>query len=257
MKTLNVIFAIVAMFLSACGVDTSSCKTNPNSVACQPDTTPVAKTEDKGMGAAGNYFAFEGYVSPLNISVNNTSYVDSEDFYSHEVVRLRTEAAKSFPEYTLFFDATVGLKNFKNGMSVFLVASNDEGVASEAVVDGQGKFSFNLLADSVTKEDLYTVRASKRISVRMVKAGETDIRMCYNLYAEVSTTLTKSVILKKFATTPTEYNCEANAAANEGIQLPTVNKITDKAQAPVPVVAPATKPLTDKEVAAIEEEQAN
>lgn len=257
MKTLNVILTLVVMFLNACGTDTNNCTKNSNDASCQ--VAAPTKTEDnKGMGAIGNYFAFEGYVSPLNISVNGTSYVDSEDFYSHEVVRLRTEAKKAYPEYVVFFDANVGLKNFKKGMSVYLVATNEEGVASESVVDGEGKFSFNLLADSVTKEDMYTVRASKRISVRLVKEGEAEIKMCYNLYAETETTLTKSVILKKFATTPTEYNCEAGVEANEGIQLPTVNKITDKEmQAPAAEAAPETHPLTDKEVAAIKEEQAN
>lgn len=219
MKALNVIFVIVAMFLTACGADTNNCNTNPNDAACQA-AAPAETKDSKNMGAVGDYFAFEGYVSPLNITVNNTSYVDSEDFYSHEVVRLRKEAAAAYPEHVVYFDATVGLRNFKKGMSVFLVATNDEGVASESVVDGEGKFSFNLLADSVTKEDMYTVRASKRISVRLVKQGEPEIKMCYNLYAEVETTLTKSVILKKFATTPTEYNCEAGVERSEGIQLP-------------------------------------
>jgi len=253
MKTLNLLLALVAvMIFSACGTSTD-CTTNPNNTACQTPASSDTK-DSKGMGAIGNYFAFEGYVSPLNISVNGTSYVDSEDFYSHEVVRLRAEAAKTYPEHKLSFDANVGLRNFKKGMSVFLVATNDEGVASESVVDGEGKFSFNLLADSVTKEDMYTVRASKRISVSLIKEGEAEIKMCYNLYAETETTLTKSVILKKFATTQTEYNCEASVEASDGIQLP-VNKAV---QAPMDAEVPPTPvAYPGKEAADLAEEQAN
>ena len=221
-KTLLTI--LVSMFTFAtmigCGADPATDTSKCTDGKC-PEDSKAANTKNKStvsnaMGAIGDYFQFEGYISPLNISVNGKAFVDSEEFYTSEVQRLRKEAAIDYPDYQLRLDANVGLRDFKKNMAVFLVASSDVGVASEATVDTAGKFSFNLLADSVSMEDIYTLRASKRISVSLTK-GKEEIRMCYNLYAEREVTLTRSIILRNFSTTQTEYGCVPDS---RGIELP-------------------------------------
>ena len=220
MKT-NIITALVYVVLTitlfGCGT-ANQCTPSANNSCPAANAASTTSSSGTALDAQTKYVTFEGYITPLNITVDNVTYTDSEDFYTHEKQRLTADAAKSYPAYTLFFDANVGLQNFKQGISVFLVASSDAGVASESTVDGNGKFSFNLVADSVNKTDLYTIRADKRVSVRMVD-GEDEIKLCYNLYSEVDSTLTTSIILRKFVTTPTEYNCVANST-DGGIQLP-------------------------------------
>ena len=248
MRQLNQTALLIALFLMnatmiGCGTAAKECAdgTVQSSGVCPSDSTTSSTNPNKNkttnMGAVGDYLSFVGYISPLNISVNGKEYVDSEDFYTHEVQRLRDESAVTYPDYSLRFDANVGLRDFKKNMAVFLVASNDTGVASESNVDSAGKFSFNLLGDSVSVDDIYTLRATKRISVRLVK-GKEEIRMCYNLYAEAEVTLTKSVILRSFATSSTEYNCVPSA---EGIQLPRKANnmpVDQNADNNVPEVAP-------------------
>ena len=166
--------------------------------------------------ASGDYFNVDGYVSPINISVNGKQFKDSEDFYTQEMVRLQAEVKKEYAGYTLSFDAAVGLKNFKTGMYVFLVAENDNGVASESYVDGTGKFSF-MFDSKVEKKTMYTLRATKRIGLRLTK-GQEVIQWCYNMYAEKEMALeTSPVVLRNFATAVTQYQC---SDYNDGIQLP-------------------------------------
>ena len=218
MKTLFLACLVLLASMLGCGADpaTETSKCTDGKCPVEDNSTKNKTTVADPMGAVGDYFQFEGYISPLNISVNGKPFVDSEEFYTYEAQRLRKEAAVDYPDYTVRLDANVGLREFKKDFAVFLVAANDIGVASESQVDGAGKFSFNLLADSVSMEDRYTLRASKRITVKLVKGNE-EIRMCYNLYAESEVTLTRSVILRNFATTQTEFGC---VPSSEGIQLP-------------------------------------
>jgi len=159
-----------------------------------------------------------GYISPINISVNDTPYRDSEDFYTQELARLQKEVRKEYPDHKLSFDAAVGLRNFKAGMYVFLVASSENGIASESYVDSSGKFEFRFYDDvPVDKKALYTLRASKRIGLRLTN-GNDVITWCYNMYAEKEMALEANpVILRHFHTTITKYQCSDN---NQGIQIP-------------------------------------
>lgn len=176
------------------------------------------KAANAGLSNPSDYFSVEGYVSPISISVDGKSYKDSEDFYTQELRRLQVEVKKQYPDYSLSFDANVGLKNFKTGMYVFLVATNDVGVASEAYVNGTGKFIFTLESD-VDRTAEYTLRATKRIGLTLSKKGASPITWCYNMYAEKNVVLDgKSNVLRSFTTAVTEYEC---SDSNEsGISLP-------------------------------------
>ena len=187
----------MAVFLLGCGVDESKLQ----------QQKAQEENKQQSLTSSDEFFAVDGYVSPINISVNNQQYKDSEDFYTKEVDRLTESVHQKYPGYSLYFDADVGLQDFKQGLSVFLVASNDSGVASESSVDSRGKFTFNL-PSNVEKQDLYTLRASKRIGLRLVKDQDV-ISWCYNLFAEKEVSLDgKSVILRNFETNITSYKCE-------------------------------------------------
>jgi hypothetical protein len=171
------------------------------------------------------YFKVDGYISPLNISVNGKQYRDSEDFYTQELARLKAQVKKEYPNHELSFDAAVGLKNFKTGMYVFLAASGDNGVASESYVDSTGKFSFMFDSKEVNTKDMYLLRATKRIGLRLTK-GDEVISWCYNMYAEKEMALeTTPAILRSFETAITDYQC---SEPNEGIQLPAKDDESDK-----------------------------
>jgi len=207
---------MMVVFQVSCGsvqdsaLNGSKDKDNKNSSSNDPSA------EKDGQLLNGDYFNVDGYVSPINISVNNKQYRDSEDFYTQELKRLQSEVKKEYAGYQLSFDAAVGLKNFKTGMYVFLVAAGETGVASEAYVDSTGKFSF-MLDGKVDKKAMYTLRATKRIGLRLTK-GDEVISWCYNMYAEKEIALeTNPVVLRSFETAVTQYQCSEQ---NDGIQLP-------------------------------------
>jgi len=192
-----------------------SCGVVPNDII-----EKEGESESKSDSSANLFnggFNVDGYISPLNISVNGKQYKDSEDFYTQELARLQQQVKKEYPQHTLAFDAAVGLKNFKTGMYVFLAAASDSGIASESYVDSSGKFSF-AIGSEVDNKSQYLLRATKRIGLRLTKGTEV-IAWCYNMYAEKEIALESSpVILRNFETVVTEYQC---SEPSEGISLPT------------------------------------
>lgn len=211
MKTMLTAIIMMVVFQVSCGAAQDSALNGAK------DNNSNDPTDKNGqLLANGDYFNVDGYVSPINISVNGKQYRDSEDFYTQELKRLQAEVKKEYAGYQLSFDAAVGLKNFKTGMYVFLVAASDTGVASESYVDSTGKFSF-MLDGKVDQKAMYTLRATKRIGLRLTK-GEEVISWCYNMYAEKEIALeTNPVVLRSFETVVTQYQCSEQ---NDGIQLP-------------------------------------
>jgi len=204
------------------------CGTAP--VTSDPQATTSEQQQVTARGSqlsSGDYFMVEGYVSPINIGVDGKSYRDSEDFYTQELRRLQAMVKVQYPNYTLSFDAQVGLRNFKTGMYTFLVAADDIGVASESYVDSTGKFSFMLPGDT-DRNAQYTLRATKRIGLRLSKKGEATIAWCYNMFAEKNVALNgQSNVLRSFVTSITEYECSDTTG---GITLPE-NNITPEQEA--------------------------
>jgi len=196
---------LILILLVSCGVDPNALtEQQKQQEQQQQPLQPTSKL------TSSDFLLLEGYVSPINITVNNKAYRDSEDFYTQEVDRLTIDVHEKYPGYDLFFDADIGLQDFKLGLLVFLVASSDSGVASESAVDSKGKFTFSL-PSNVNKQDLYTLRASKRIGLRLVKDKQT-ISWCYNLFAENDSVIVdgKSIILRKWETNITNYKCTEN-----------------------------------------------
>ena len=210
MKTSLITSAMVSL-LVGCGTVPASQTAEDKAVADKAATASTATALNS------DYFSVEGYVTPIGISVDGKMYKDSEDFYTQEVRKLQADVLKSYPGYKLTFDAAVGLRNFKTGMYVFLVATNDVGVASEAYVNANGQFLFTI-DGSVDRKAEYTLRASKRIGLKLTKKGEETVSWCYNMYAEKNVALDgKPNILRNFTTSVTDYQCNVDA---EGITIP-------------------------------------
>ena len=208
MKTLT-IMSIIVFILTACGA------------AEMPSTSQGKDTTVKDLQPAEpaeQSIVINGYVSPININVDGVAYPDSEDFYTSEVDRLGKLVKQQYPNHTLFFDAEVGLKDFKQGLVAYMVSSGDVGVSDETPVDGRGQFRFNLPAKTDLTQN-YILRAYKRIGLRLEYKDDV-ITWCYNFYAEKNVIIEngKSMILRDFVTKITKYQC--TSAKTSGISLP-------------------------------------
>jgi len=179
-------------------------------------------------------YDFRGYVSPLNISVDNIMYADSEDFYTQEMARLNAEVAKTYPKYKLTFKGDIGLREFKRNLAVFLVATDDVGLALETSVDSEGSFYFGL-PESIDQDAFYTVRASKRISMYLVSDSGDTKTWCYNMWAEKDFVLSKlrHVVLREWHTTLTSYKCPESNYGSTAITLPYFEEPTPEKVKPI------------------------
>ena len=209
MKTLGNILITVALLLTGCGGDYMMTEEEK----AEFDAYQMEQEEREG------YFRLEGYVSPINIYVNDEYYADSEDFYTREIDRLQEMMSYDYPEYTLSFDADIGLKDFKRDLQAFMTPKNDRGIASETDVDDSGAFAFTLPRRISGTDDMYTIRISKRIGLRLTN-GEETIHQCYNFYAEknIHPTEHEPVLLRVFQTSLTKYKC--SDSSDNYISLP-------------------------------------
>lgn len=201
---------IIVMSLVSCG-----------DLPLEEEEGVLQQEQEQEMTTSSSSSVVSGYITPLSISVDGKQYMDSEDFYTKEINRLRVEVKEQYPDYELTFEADLGLRNFKSGMYVFLAASGDVGIASESYVNATGKFSFNI-DETVDLKLLYTLRATKRIGLKLVGKDkdikEEVIHWCYNMFAQKEIALENNpVVLRDFFTTVTEYQCQEGS---DGIQLP-------------------------------------
>jgi len=218
------LFMVVVFTVSCGGFQTDENKKLGPDGQPYDDSSAAALSEMKPLSVE-----VSGYVSPIKISVDGKPYDDGEDFYTQELGRLETLVTKEYPDYTFSFEADVGLRDLKQGLSVFMVSDND-GYADETSVDGKGRFSFYVPTEF--SKDNYLIRAYKRIGLRLTPSDETEkeIYWCYNMYAERSKTLDKAVVLRDFTTKITRYKC-STSTDKSGIQIPTNTKV--KAKDPV------------------------
>ena len=220
---------IVSMFLMlGCGSykdatkTTGSNETNSSTSASVPTPTVNAN----GLVEEGSYYKVSGYVSPIDIKVNATTYSDSEEFYTKELDNLTEQANAAYPGYDVTFNASLGLSDFITGMSVFLVAESNQGVASQTTVDGDGGFTF-MLNGPVDTNASYTLQGTKRMAVVLTK-DTTTVTWCYNLSAKANIALKNNpIILRNFTTSITKYEC---ANPNNGIVIPAPSKPVPAAQ---------------------------
>ena len=217
MKTLGNILITVAMLLTGCGGDYMMTEEEK----AEFDAYQMGQEEREG------YFRLEGYVSPINIYVNDEYYSDSEDFYTREIDRLQELMEDEYPDHVLSFDADIGLKDFKRDLQAFLTPKNDRGIASETDVDDSGAFTFTLPRRISGTDDMYTIRISKRIGLRLTN-GEETIHQCYNFYAEknIHPTENEPVLMRVFQTSLTKYKC--SDSSDNFISLPSRESSEDE-----------------------------
>lgn len=169
---------------------------------------------------------FKGYVvSAFDLQVDGESYLDMEDFYTKEVSQLPDKVFKAGYDssYEVSFEADIGFSDLWKDMTVTISTVNDRGYQGMSRVNSNGEFRINLPSDAI--EDEYKIRANKRISVVLRRADEI-IKICYNFSAmDTSAFLSESdkpVILSKFSTSLTKYEC--SAVSPTGIWIPSSEK---------------------------------
>jgi hypothetical protein len=227
MKT---IYTVIVMMVLGCGSVNDPTKKDATDTNKDAATAAVVTpSPTSSIVQEGSYFKVSGYVSPINITVNSVTYRNSEDFYTKELIKLTNEAKTSYPGYTLSFEGNLGLSNFITGMTVFLVSTGDQGVASQTTVDGMGKFTF-LIDGPIDTNAAYTLAGAKRIGMTLnPPKGSKDepISWCYNLEAETNIALKNNpIILRTFTTLVTQYQCNDS---NNDMSLPTNDAAQEEA----------------------------
>lgn len=192
-----------------------------NLVGCGAQLEDVnAKAKADGTENDGSAIKFQGYLmSAFDISVDGKQYDDSEDFYTQKVDELEEQKAEAgYGDYTVKFEASIGLDDIKQGMKVYVVPSESRGYAAETVIDYDGTFKVDFPAEA--QDGSVKVRANKRVNVKLSKGKET-VYWCYNFSAkEIGTKVDKNgkpIILDKFFTKLTKYKCQESTS---GITIP-------------------------------------
>ncbi len=174
---------------------------------------------------------FRGFVAKaFELEVDGETYLDMEDFYTKELARLpaKVRDAGYDPEYDVQFDAQLGLSDLWLGMTVYMSTAASSGYLGETEVMSDGQFSVALPVDAVN--DIYRVRANKRINVILTRGSEKR-KICYNFSAlDLSVPFTersKPIILNKFSTALTSYECQT-LPRGDGLAIPTTKTSVEK-----------------------------
>ena len=154
---------------------------------------------------------FKGYIqNAFKIEVNNKEYSDVEEYFTNQIDDLTELIEKAgYVGYKHEFIAEIGLEDLWNNMDVYISPKEQRGFLGKASIDNKGGFNINLPAEANDAE--YQVRANKRIGLRLSKADEIK-NVCYNFSAlDKSVSFSykeKPIILDKFKTSLTKYDCE-------------------------------------------------
>lgn len=214
-----------------------SCGDMQKEKTCQEDVTKCPKVE---AIKAEQYFYLNGsVVGAFEIEVDGQPYADIETFYSEENAKLNQKVIQAgYKGYTAQLDGKLGFRDLTNGMAVFVAPNDRRGYAAKTVVSSNDTFSLRF--PEAAAHDVYKVKATKRINVKLTKpikknddkdssvsladTAETEVKLlCYNFsaidvavsYEEVN----KPVILSSFETKLTDYACE-DVKPSETLQIP-------------------------------------
>lgn len=199
-----------ALFLAALALATVGCGRETDSAvadAIRGTASDPAVADD----TQNSYL--KGAVTPaFELTVDGESYRDSEDFYTAELERLPSKIEAAGIDLTgleVRFAAKVGLTDLPKGMTVHAIAQGIQGTAGMASVRSDGTFAIPL---PKTKEPLTVqVRATKRISIELVRGQKVEKKFCYTLSAQKSgLKATEFLVLSDFQTSLTKYECSTN-----------------------------------------------
>jgi len=221
----NLTTLVLAMTLGACSV--APYEGEKKEVKAEATGEPAATTKEEDPALLGQAIMLKGYISSaFDISVDGQHYDDSEDFYSKQIDVLEKQKNDGgYSEYSLEFEAEVGLGELKNSMEVFVVATADQGFAGETIVLYDGTWEVKLPPE--VKGDSFQVRANKRVGVRLTGPTGQVVEWCYNFYGIKMLNLddkTKPIILKNFKTKLTKYRCPLSSKSILGIPSKKVAK---------------------------------
>lgn len=209
MKTLlHIIFAITA--LVGCGIHLD----DPKSQETAQTTEQIEEKEETLVYSEPQPVYLKGSVSAgFNITVDGQTYEDSEDFYTKQIDALEAEKdANGYADYSLTFDARLGLTDLKDGMTVQAEGIGEEGYAGETIVVNDGTFEIRFPPEA--DGETLNIRANKRIGV-ILRNGNETIYWCYNFLANKETEIgldKKPIILRHFKTRLTKYKCAGRQA---------------------------------------------
>lgn len=148
-------------------------------------------------------------ISAFQITVDGTTYQDSEDFYSSEIGRLPEKvAAAGYAGWSATFEAVLGFADLTRSMLVYVAPAGNYGYTALSAVSLDGRFRIELPSNG--RDDSYNIRAVKRVNILLSKDAQ-SVKFCYNFSAieknlKVSE-LSKPVILDDFQTRLTKYAC--------------------------------------------------
>jgi len=219
-----VFFYWILAALGACGnnVDTS-------------ELDAAETNEEEALPKGAGYL--QGYVvSAFEMEVDGVQYSDSEDFYTQQLVKIEAEAVEGgYDGYTIKFDAQIGLDDLKRNMKVYIVATQDQGFATDTKVNEKGRFRVSVPESGV--QDSYKVRTNKRVTITLTSPDRKDIKKwCYNMSGhETEAQVGSDAIIRTFSTKITRYACSVTTGG--GIQIP------------------SNKPEVQKEIEAVETEE--
>ena len=218
MKVTNTILMVMALVMVSCGMPPTSEEKAAADKEAADKATAAANAEQFPEG-----IQFIGYVSPaFDVTVDGKQYLDTEDFYTQQVDKLKQEALDSgYEGWTLDFDAEIGLDDLKAGMKVYIAPTGNRGFAGETEIKYDGSFKMDFPKEAV--DAAYKVRAVKRVTVTLTNNADTNQvdRWCYTFNAvDQMVTLSQHdspVILNNFVTHVTSYKCSTESAGGISI----------------------------------------
>lgn len=232
--TVVIILFITLFFLPACGISVEEAEEEsteaPQDEIIYVEVEPEAPEEDEFNLDPEPVFLKGSISSGFHMTVDGTTYADSEDFYSQKIDVLEAEKIESgYEDYEMTFDAELGLTDLKNGMTVFAETAGDSGWSAETIVVSNGTFGLEF-PDAVAGNK-FQVRANKRIGVILVNGTE-KIYWCYNFSATQETKLTREslpVLMRHFTTRLTKYKCQGGRSNSLSIPKSTSDVVPDGA----------------------------
>lgn len=235
----QLMFVFLALTMLACSDDDG----NAANVGMAPNESEAPEISEVGSSEESESIKFRGSInSAFELKVDGIAYDDIEDFYTQELERLpeKLRATGYDENYSIDFDAQIGLYDLVYNMVVYIAAVNKHGYQAKETVKEDGSFSISLPPDAI--DEAYRVRANKRISVVLQSADEV-VTTCYNFSAidkkvDFSEAL-KPIILSEFVTSITKYACgtKSNSDENEILQNSIIRNLS-----------PVKKDMTKEEV---------
>ncbi len=193
------LFATLA-FITACeaNVNTDN-KDDKNS-------QPIALTGD---------VEFSGFVQKaFEITVNDTSFNDSEDFYTHFIERLiapNPKYQKALAGAKIKIEGQYGLDTFGSNAGVFVSSMEKSGHLFQSTTNGQGKFTIRIKRDA--QDEQFKAKVVLRIGLQIEYPGMKDPdHFCYLLFGQKDNISvndnSKPIIFDSFTTQLDTYRCE-------------------------------------------------